>query len=178
MGKDLPVPIWLYHRLASWHLVSFLKTRQTMEMLRQIKTQADEPEKIDALRHIISDDLGYALYRAVEHAKVELSKQESTQFVFYEPPADIEARLTRKEFESWIAEDIQLIADCVDNLLKSCNLQPVHIDSVFLTGGSAFVPAVRQIFIDRFGEQNIRGGEELTTVARGLALSAAAGAGT
>jgi len=145
-----------------------------MEMLRQIETQSEEPKKIEALRHIISHDLGYALYRAVEHAKVDLSKQESTRFVFYEPPIDIEANLTRKEFESWIAEDIQMIADCVDGLLKSCNLQPVHIDSVFLTGGSAFVPAVRQIFIERFGEMNIKGGEELTTVARGLALSAAA----
>jgi hypothetical chaperone protein len=174
MGKDLPVPIWLYHRLASWHLVSFLKTRQTMEMLRQIKTQAEEPQKIEALIHIISHDLGYSLYRAVEHAKIELSDRESTRFVFFESPIDIEANLTRNEFESWIAEDIKMIEDCVDGLLKSCNLQPVHIDSVFLTGGSAFVPAVRRIFIERFGEQNIKGGEELTTVARGLALSAAA----
>jgi len=47
---------------------------------------------------------------------------------FTSPPVDIEANLTRKQFESWIAEDIQLIADCVDGLLNSCNLQPVHID--------------------------------------------------
>jgi hypothetical chaperone protein len=174
MGKDLPVPIWVYHRLASWHLVSFLKSRQTMEMLRQVKTQAEQPERIEALQHIISNDLGYALYRAVEHAKVELSHRDTTRFVFYEPPVDIEATLSRKRLESWIADDIRMIADCVDGLLKTCNLQPSDVDTVFLTGGSAFVPAVRQVFIERFGEQNIRGGEELTTVARGLALSAAA----
>jgi len=43
---------------------------------------------------------------------------------------------------------------------------------VFLTGGSSFVPAVRHIFAERFGENRLRGGEELTTVARGLALRA------
>ena len=43
---------------------------------------------------------------------------------------------------------------------------------MFLTGGSSFVPAVRRIFAERFGEQRLRGGEELTTVATGLALRA------
>jgi hypothetical chaperone protein len=43
---------------------------------------------------------------------------------------------------------------------------------VFLTGGSSFVPAVKKIFEARFGEKRIRGGNEFTSVARGLALKA------
>jgi hypothetical chaperone protein len=43
---------------------------------------------------------------------------------------------------------------------------------VFLTGGSSFVPAVRKIFEIRFGEKRIQGGNEFTSVARGLALKA------
>jgi len=46
------------------------------------------------------------------------------------------------------------------------------VDRVFLTGGSSFVPAVRKIFIRRFGESRIRGGNEFTSIARGLALGA------
>ena len=48
-----------------------------------------------------------------------------------------------------------------------------RIDRVFLTGGSALVPAVRHIFERRFGGDKLRGGEELTSVASGLALRAA-----
>jgi len=48
-----------------------------------------------------------------------------------------------------------------------------EIDHVFLTGGSAFVPAVRRLFVDRFGAQKIAGGGEFTSVATGLALRAA-----
>jgi hypothetical chaperone protein len=44
---------------------------------------------------------------------------------------------------------------------------------VFLTGGSSFVPAVRRIFESRFGAGRIRTGNEFTSVARGLAVSAA-----
>jgi hypothetical chaperone protein len=48
-----------------------------------------------------------------------------------------------------------------------------NVDRVFLTGGSSFVPAVRRIFASRFGEERIRGGNEFTSVAHGLALRAA-----
>jgi len=44
------------------------------------------------------------------------------------------------------------------------------VDRVFLTGGSSFVPAVRRIFETRFGAEKIRGGDEFTSVASGLAL--------
>ena len=42
-----------------------------------------------------------------------------------------------------------------------------------MTGGSSFVPAVRAIFEQRFGAEKLRGGQELTSVASGLALRAA-----
>jgi hypothetical chaperone protein len=45
---------------------------------------------------------------------------------------------------------------------------------VFLTGGTSFVPAVRKIFTNRFGAKKVVTGNEFTSVARGLALSAAA----
>ncbi|MGB6192219.1 MAG: Hsp70 family protein, partial [Terracidiphilus sp.] len=65
----------------------------------------------------------------------------------------------------------------VDALLRSAGLESREVDRVFLTGGTSFVPAVRRIFIDRFGLDRIRGGNEFTSVAQGLALSGAAGGG-
>jgi hypothetical chaperone protein len=52
---------------------------------------------------------------------------------------------------------------------------PSAVDRVFLTGGSSLVPSVRDVFADRFGAAKVRGGDELITVARGLALLAAEG---
>ena len=61
--------------------------------------------------------------------------------------------------------------------MSSVALRPDGIDSVFLTGGSSFVPAVRRIFIERFGAERIRMGDEFTSVARGLAVRALDGEG-
>jgi hypothetical chaperone protein len=170
--RVLPVPLWLYAHLERWHHLSFLKTRETMELLRQIRFRALEPQKIEALMHVIEWDLGYQLSRAVERTKCALSGQETSPFTFYDPPVNIAEQVHRTIFESWIELNLQVIANCVDRLLARCGISPSDVDSVFLTGGSSFVPAVRRLFEQRFGAARLRGGGELTTVAKGLALRA------
>lgn len=55
-------------------------------------------------------------------------------------------------------------------MLQSSGVKASEVDRVFLTGGSSFVPAVRNIFESRFGRERIVGGSEFTSVAKGLAL--------
>ncbi len=138
----------------------------------ELKRESFEPEKIAALIHIVENDLGYFLFRAVEKTKLELSAREAADFMFSDPPVMIEKIVARPDFDHWIARYLEQIAGCVDRLMKMVALKPDAIDSVFLTGGSSFVPAVRRIFIERFGADRIRMGDEFTSVARGLALRA------
>jgi hypothetical chaperone protein len=172
LGKKLSVPIWIYSQLSSWHQMSFLKDPKTMNVLRQVKNQAEERKKIEALIYIISDNLGYELYRAVEQTKLELTKKETTTFLFEETLVNIEELVERWQFESWIQEHVDSIDSCVTRLLATCNVSAADVDSVFLTGGSSLVPLVRRMFGNKFGSDRLRSGEELTTVAKGLALAA------
>ena len=172
LGKALPVPVWLYSQLSSWHRTFFLKDPKTMSVLREVKNQATEPDKVAALIQIISENLGYALYRAVESTKVELTANEDAGFSFAHSAVNLEDTLERWRFESWIQGDIQNIATCVKSLINQHNVSPGDIGSVFLTGGSSFVPYVRRFFAKTFGSHKLKGGEELTTVAKGLALRA------
>ncbi|HEU4510484.1 MAG TPA: Hsp70 family protein, partial [Pyrinomonadaceae bacterium] len=151
LGKELPVPVWLYSQLSSWHRTFLLKDPKTMTVLREVKNQASEPDKITALIQIISENLGYALYRAVESTKVELTAKEDARFVFAETAVNIEDTLERWRFESWIQPDIQNIATCVKGLVSQHNVNYSDIGSVFLTGGSSFVPYVRRFFARTFG---------------------------
>ena len=63
--------------------------------------------------------------------------------------------MTRLEFEKWIEPEVQLMAGCVDRLLNTTGVSANDIDHVFLTGGSSFVPAVRNIFVERFGMERL-----------------------
>jgi hypothetical chaperone protein len=173
MDKLLPVPSWVYAKLERWHHLSFLKANDVMNMLKSVKAQALEPEKIAALQHLIREDLGFHLHRAVQNVKCDLSNQTLAMFRFSDGIADLQAPIQREMFESWIASELQQIATCVDSLLLSSGIQAIEIDMVFLTGGSSFVPSVRRIFESRFGKDRISAGNEFTSVARGLALQAA-----
>jgi len=170
MHKILPVPNWVYAKLERWHHLSFLKTGEVLNMLGSVRTQALEPEKLEALLHLIREDLGYHLHQAVQKVKCELSADPSAMFYFSDGGIELQASVERDLFESWIADELEKIAGCVDSLLARSNLHFKDIDRVFLTGGSSFVPSVRKIFETRFGAERIRAGNEFTSVARGLAL--------
>jgi hypothetical chaperone protein len=172
LGKILPVPNWVYIKLERWHHLSLLRARDVLEMLRGVHAQALEPEKIAALIHFIKEDLGFHLHRAVQKVKSDLSNAPRATFQFSDGFVDLVATVERASFEAWISEELGQIAHCVDSLLASSGVLPKDVDMVFLTGGSSFVPAVRKIFETRFGKQRIRGGNEFTSVARGLALKA------
>lgn len=170
--KLLPVPTWVYLRLERWHHLSFLKDRDTLQMLRSVKAQALEPDRIGALLHLIEQDLGYHLHRSVQTTKLRLSDVPASEFLFEDGDWRIQAEVLRREFEEWIDCHVQAIATCVDGLLSRCGVDGKDIDKVFLTGGSSFVPAVRRVFTDRFGADKVAGGSEFTSVAKGLARRA------
>jgi hypothetical chaperone protein len=176
MGNNvLPVPGWIYGHLERWHHVSLLKSPKTLRLLLDLRREALEPEKLDALIHVVRNDLGFLLYGATEAAKRALSEDTKTTFRFEHESVAIAALLPRTRFEQWIAEPLEAIARCVDRLLHRAGVADTEIDRVFLTGGTSLVPAVRAIFLERFGPERVRSGGELTSVASGLALRAAEG---
>jgi hypothetical chaperone protein len=173
MKRLLPVPAWIYGKLERWHHLSFLRAKEVMDLLKRIKADAVEPEKIAALIHLIKEDLGYQLHQSVQAVKYELSNKASATFRYSDGAVDLTAAVKRSSFESWISDELKQIEFCLDSLLKASGVQPKNVDAVFLTGGSSFVPAVRRIFATRFGEQRIRTGNQFTSVAWGLALRGA-----
>jgi hypothetical chaperone protein len=171
-GKEMPVPPWLHAHLERWHHLSFLKSKESMALIDKIEEGSTPAaaKKMAAFRALIADDLGFRLARAVEQTKVELSAKATALFRFDEPGVvKIEKKIARADFEHWIAPELEAIAACVERMIAAVK-QP--IDRVFMTGGSSLVPAVRKIFADRFGEARLRSGDELTSVASGLALVA------
>jgi hypothetical chaperone protein len=119
---------------------------------------------------IIEQELGYALYEAVGKVKRALSSAEFANFSFSGGGLSIAAEVTRADFERWIAPDLARIEEAVDLALSRAGIGPAEIDRVFLTGGSSLVPRVRRLFSERFGPDRIASGNELTSIAHGLAL--------
>src|ERR1700744_1913399 len=167
------VPNWVYVRLEHWHHLSFLRTRAVSEMLRAARIRAFEPAKIAALSDLIEADLGYQLHQAVQSTKIALSQRDQAEFRFQDHGFNLQASVTRGEFESWIAPDLTAIEQAIQEVMTGSGLRDSAVDRVFLTGGSSLVPPVPRIFENPVGNECVRAGNEFTSVASGLALRAA-----
>lgn len=170
MGKDLYIPQEYYSDFARWHRLSMLRTPKTLRDLREVARLSSAPGKLADLITIIERELGFQLYQSVSRAKAALSQAEETLVRFEAGGLAIEAKLTRADFERWIADDLARVDATVGQALENAGLADHEVDRVFLTGGTSFVPAIRRLFADRFGAAKISAGGEFVSVAEGLAL--------
>jgi hypothetical chaperone protein len=174
-GRDqwLEVPKHIFMTLCRWHLIPQLREPRQRESIRQIRARSDNPEALERLEDLIDENYGFKLFQAIEAAKRELSSSAEARIVFREGLTDIDRRIVRTEFEKMIREDLDQIEQCVDATVDDAGLSREDVDAVFITGGSSFVPAIRRIFVERFGADKVKEGEAFTSVAYGLGLTAA-----
>lgn len=169
-GKELEIPRSYFADFADWSRLALMRNRRTMEELARLRKAANDPVAIGRMITVIEKELGYPLYDAVGALKRALSAQDSALFRFSGGGLDIETAVTRAQFEAWIAPDIARIEASVDMALSRAGVDASAIDRLFLTGGSSLIPAIRAIFVARFGADRIATGGELTSIAHGLAL--------
>ena len=170
MGKTLDLPVGVFMSFARWNMLSVLKSSDEFRDLKNMLKVCLEPEKIERMIELVEEDQGYPLYKAVSEAKIRLSKAEETEFAFAPLGRDFRVTISRANFESWIAGDLARIEAALNDTLAAAGLGEKKIDRVFLTGGTSFTPAVREIFERRFGARKIETGDELLSIASGLAL--------
>jgi len=170
--KVLPIPNAYYSKFGKWNQLSIMKHTRDYGELQKLAKSAMEPERLEAFLAFLDADAGYALNRAVTDVKIQLSHADEAVLALRQGEVNIERKLTRADFEGWIAADLEEIGRCVDDALAAANLKESEIDKVFLTGGSSFVPAVRALFEARFAPERIETGDQLVSIAYGLALIA------
>jgi len=169
-GKILDIPPGHFADLGDWSRLALMRNRRTLAELETLRRAASDPAAIARMIAIVEGEQGYRLYDAVGRVKRALSMQESATFVFDGAGLSIAADVTRANFESWIAPDVERIAAALDRALATAGVDADAIDRVFLTGGTSLIPRMRVLFADRFGEERLASGGELTSIAHGLAL--------
>jgi hypothetical chaperone protein len=173
MQKRMVVPMSILGRLLSWNEMSFIREPATQQLIDRMLHTSDNVPAIEALYDLVEENLGYRLFRAIEAAKIRLSSAEATPLEFHEARIHIDATLTRAELERFSAPLVDELDACTTALLGRAQLDVDAIQSVFLTGGSSQIPAVRRLFARRFGETRLHTADAFTSVAEGLGRGAA-----
>ena len=168
--KELPIPAHYFTSFSRWNELCLMNRASVIDALQQLADASPQREALEAFIDLIEGGMTYELYQTIAKAKAALSVQEEVPFVFHASKVKIEHRIKRNDFENWIAGDVKRMGACVDQVLQKSGLAVEAIDRVFLTGGTSHVRAVRQLFVDRFGEARIETGDQLVSIAKGLAL--------
>jgi hypothetical chaperone protein len=170
-GKSL-MPRHYYIDLATWVRINMVYTARTLTELRQIAREADAPDRITRLIRVIETRRGHALAMLVEEAKIALTEAEATRLSLTAVCGGPNPVIRRDRFEEAIAAPLDRIGTALTATLAQAGLAPAQIGTVFLTGGSAHLPALHRLAGQLFPGTRIATGDMLGSVGTGLALDA------
>ncbi len=170
--KNLPMPNSLYIELANWPTINFAYTFKNERLLQELIRGAREPEKVERLLKVIHDRLGHRIAFAVEDAKIALSDTETAALPLDFIEDALEATATRKGFDKAIADKTERLHKAAAQCIKDAGLTPADIHTIFFTGGSGRVPAVRSAIMRAAPEARATEGSDFLSVALGLTREA------
>ncbi len=167
---DTPFPFEDYEEfLLNWPVTYLLnQNRYTTAVQSCIQAGGPARLKFRRLRELIQQNHGYLVFQAIKAFKAELS--EADEAVLDIPEIDVEARLTRTDFEALIADMLNEVERAVDATVRGADMAPEDFDMVLRTGGSSQIPAVRRILDERFPGRVVEH-DPFTSVAAGLAIA-------
>jgi hypothetical chaperone protein len=170
--KDLPMPSTLYFELATWPTINFTYTHKNERELKLLVADSREPEKTRRLLKTIRHRLGHLIAFTVEDAKIILSAAEdaSIPLEFLERGLAIPA--TRGGFQRAVKDKTEQLYSTASRCIASAGLKPDAIDTVFFTGGSSLVPAVRAAIFRAAPTARVASGSDFLSVALGLTREA------
>jgi hypothetical chaperone protein len=173
--KNLPMPNALYHELAAWPTINFAYTYRNERALAELAALACEPEKVKRLLNLVRQRLGHRLAFAVEDAKIALSAKANVDVPLTFLEAGLAVTATRAGFDDAIAARLGRLHKAASDCIAAAGLKAAAIETIFLTGGSSRVPAVREAIARAAPSARLASGSDLLSVALGLTRMAGTG---
>ncbi|WP_407160801.1 Hsp70 family protein [Bradyrhizobium sp. STM 3557] len=166
------LPTLYYHELATWHRINQLYKKNVLPELRQIRYEAEQRHLVDRFIRIVEDRQGHAIAIGVEQAKIALTAATKASSELAHQGDWAKFSFTRKQLDAAIADSVDRVVATVRRLLDDARIKAGGINTIFLTGGSSMVPALRRGILSLFPDARTAESDLLGSVGIGLALDA------
>jgi hypothetical chaperone protein len=171
--KDLPMPRATYFELATWSTINFAYNYRTERDTADLLKQSCEPEKVRRLLRTLRKHLGHRIAFAVEDAKIALSDAAEIALALEFLERGLAANATQEGFDRAIGEKMHRLRGVALDCVARAGVKPEAIHTIFLTGGSSRVPAVRKAVAAAAPNARTATGSDFLSVAFGLTREAA-----
>ena len=172
VSKNLPMPKSLYFELATWSLINFAYTRKNEREVAELVADSRAPKRVSHLLKTLKHRLGHRIAFAVEDAKIALSESDATEIALAFLEAGLDAPATRAGFDKTIHEKTWHLTNIASDCIRDAGLKPDAVSTIFFTGGSSRVPAVRHTIAAAAPSARVAAGSDFLSVALGLTREA------
>ena len=172
MKSQALMPTSHFINLATWHTINTVYSQKAQLALKDMRYDAQDTAGMDRLFKLIEQRAGHWLAIQVENSKIELTHADRLSLDLSHIEKDLSAELTRPLFEESIAQLLARIQSSVNQLLASAGVSHEQINTVFYTGGSSGIPALRHSIDQLLPQARKAEGDQFGSIGSGLAIEA------
>ena len=172
MKSGAYMPTSHHMNLATWHTINSVYAQKTQIALNSMRYDIVDTGGIDRLFKLIEQRAGHWLAMEIEETKIELTHSESRHVPLDRVEAGLSVELSRALFEASIDNQLERIRNSVTQLLTSAGVGVEQVDTVFFTGGSSGIPALRQSVSAMLPNARHVEGNIFGSIGSGLAIEA------
>jgi hypothetical chaperone protein len=172
MKSDAPMPTSTHLNLATWHTINAVYSAQSQRQLQSMRYDILDPTGIDRLFKLIEQRAGHWLAIQVEDSKIALTEAEQRRIDLSRIEEGLAVDLSRGLFETSIEQLLERIRGSVGRLLADAGVGVEQVDTLFFTGGSSGIPALRQGVATMLPNARAVEGNTFGSIGSGLAIEA------
>lgn len=170
-GREIPSPV--YFDLSTWHRINFLYSPRFSGTLRDLRPFYEDPALHDRLARVIDQRAGHLLLGRTEAAKIALSAATEATIDLASVEPDLVVQVGRPDLLGRLADLLGRLVSLGRSTVTAAGVRPQDIDTLYFTGGSSGMSALREAFVPAFPGARVVVGDLFGSVATGLGLEAA-----
>ncbi|MPQ70640.1 MULTISPECIES: Hsp70 family protein [unclassified Pseudomonas] len=172
MKSGAYMPTSHHMNLATWHTINSVYSQKTQLALGSMRYDIEDTGGIDRLFKLIEQRAGHWLAMEIEETKIELTHAPLRHVPLDRIEPGLSVELSRALFESAIDNLLERIRTSVTQLLGDAGVGVAQVDTVFFTGGSSAIPALRQSVSAMLPNARHVEGNIFGSIGSGLAIEA------
>ncbi|MDD1968813.1 Hsp70 family protein [Pseudomonas sp. NPDC090203] len=166
------MPTSTHMNLATWHTINSVYSQKSQLALGSMRYDIEDTLGIDRLFKLIEQRAGHWLAMEVEETKIQLTHAQNRVVPMDRVESGLSVDLTRALFESSIESLLERVRESVTQLLGDAGVGVTDVDTVFFTGGSSGIPALRNSVAAMLPKARHVEGNIFGSIGAGLAIEA------
>lgn len=166
------MPTSHHMNLATWHTINSVYSQKSQLALGSMRYDIQDTDGIDRLFKLIEQKAGHWLAMEVEETKIQLTEAQNRLVPLDRIDPGLVVDLSRPLFESAIDGLLERVRGSVSELLSKAGVGVAQVDTVFFTGGSSGIPALRNSVAAMLPNARHVEGNIFGSIGSGLAIEA------